>query len=86
MVLQKLEQASYDLICLDSRMPGMSGIRLYEIIISKWPELADKVIFITGDTSDNGIEEYLNNHNLLYITKPFDRKTLEDKVITLLSR
>ncbi|TFG45817.1 MAG: response regulator, partial [Dehalococcoidia bacterium] len=85
-VLSILEQDAYDIIFLDVRMPGISGIELYDRIIQRQPTMKNKVIFVTGDTSSLDVKAYLANHNLLYITKPFDRKTLEDKVITLLSR
>ena len=80
-----LEQGSYDVIFLDIRMPGMSGMELYDRIIRKQPELTGKVIFITGDTSDASVRENLVSHNLTYMTKPFDRKTIEEKVNALLS-
>ena len=82
--LAKLESTSYDIVLMDIRMPGMSGMELYARVIDKHPELTGKVIFITGDTSDASVREYLVSHNLAYMTKPFDRKTLEEKVNGLL--
>jgi DNA-binding response OmpR family regulator len=57
---------------------------LYAKITEKHPELARKVIFITGDTSDPEVVHYLNQYNLSCITKPFDRERLLKKVQSLL--
>jgi CheY-like chemotaxis protein len=50
--LAKLESTSYDIVLMDIRMPGMSGMELYARVIDKHPELTGKVVFITGDSSD----------------------------------
>ena len=78
--LAKMEQTTYDIIIADIRMPGMGGIELYSSIKEKHPGLASKVIFITGDTSDQNTRDFLEQNNLSYISKPFDRETLLKKV------
>lgn len=85
-VFIKLEQASYDIILLDIRMPGMSGIELYKNVIKKYPKLGDRFVFITGDTSDSETMAFLNYQNLSYIAKPFSREALEEKVNWILSK
>jgi DNA-binding response OmpR family regulator len=65
-------------------MPGMSGMELYNNIIAKHPELSGKFIFITGDTSDQTTRAFLEQNNLPYINKPFDRNALIRKVNSLL--
>lgn len=84
--LEKLMATAYDVILLDIRMPGMSGIELYRNILTKRPDMALSVIFITGDTSDEATREYLSAHQTPYISKPFNRKTLETKVDEILGR
>ncbi|MGI2335906.1 MAG: response regulator [Dehalogenimonas sp.] len=84
--LEKLSEKYYDLIMLDVRMPGMSGPEFYEEIKKRWPEQARRVIFITGDTSDLLTREYLVEHRIPYISKPFDREKLEEIVNGFLSR
>ncbi len=82
--LSNLERTSYDIVLMDIRMPGMSGMELYELVIKSHPELKNKFIFITGDTSDVTTSVFLEQNNLSYISKPFDTDTLRNKVNSLL--
>ncbi|AKG53612.1 sensory box sensor histidine kinase-response regulator [Dehalogenimonas sp. WBC-2] len=84
--LENLQKNNYDVIILDIRMPGISGIELYEIIANRWPEKSGSVIFITGDASDSITKEYLNTHRIPYIVKPFEIIALEDNVNSFLQR
>jgi PAS domain S-box-containing protein len=82
--LAKLECASYDIVLMDIRMPGMSGMELYARVIDKHPELAGKVIFMTGDSSDLTTRAFLEQKKLKFFAKPFDIETLLQKVNELL--
>ena len=82
--LSKLESTGYDAIIMDIRMPGIGGMELYAKVTEKHPELSSKFIFITGDTSDTQIRDFLEQNNLSYITKPFVRETLLGKLNRLL--
>lgn len=84
--LDMLLDNKYNIIFLDMRMPGMSGKELYAEIENKWPDMARRAIFITGDTADATTQQFLAEHNLPFITKPFDRATLLSKVSELLGR
>jgi CheY-like chemotaxis protein len=79
-VFEYLRTNSYDAILMDIRMPGMSGIEQYELITKAYPGFAGKFIFITGDTSDAATRAFLEENNLSYISKPFDKDTLIEKV------
>ena len=83
--LEKLDNNSYDVILMDLRMPGMSGMQLYDQISNRWTDLIHRVVFITGDAYDPASKEYLATYQVPFITKPFDRKTLEEKVNAVLS-
>ena len=74
----------YDVILLDIRMPGMSGIELYTLAIRKMPSLKNKIIFITGDVMGLDIRTFLNQNNLPYQAKPFDIELLKAKIDTVL--
>jgi PAS domain S-box-containing protein len=83
-VFAKLESASYDIVLMDIRMPGMSGMELYAGVIEKHPELTGKFIFMTGDSSDLTTRAFLEQNKLTYLTKPFDIETLLEKVSGIL--
>jgi PAS domain S-box-containing protein len=83
-VLTKLKSSIYDAVLMDIRMPGMSGMELYAKVMEIHPELKDKFIFITGDTSDTQTRIFLEQNKLSHISKPFDRETLLKKVEGLL--
>ncbi|MDV2989876.1 MAG: PAS domain S-box protein [Dehalogenimonas sp.] len=82
--LDLLERNNYDVVLLDIRMPGTSGMELYDAICARWPWLAGCVIFITGDSSDVVIRDYLKTISIPVISKPFNRRTLEAAVDSLL--
>jgi PAS domain S-box-containing protein len=82
--LARLENAAYDVILMDIRMPGMSGIELYARAIGKRPELAGKFIFMTGDSSDRTTRTFLDENKLTFLAKPFDIQTLLERVNALL--
>lgn len=84
--LAKLERTSYDLVLMDIRMPGMSGIEMYDRVTDRHPELTGKVIFMTGDSSDLTTRAFLEHHKLTFLIKPFDIAALLEKVSELLSR
>jgi len=79
--LENIKQSTgYDLIIADIRMPGMSGRGLYNNIKKNYPDLAGRVIFITGDISDITTQRFLSSNRVPFISKPFNRGMLLDKI------
>jgi len=75
----------YDVILIDVRMPGMSGIEMYSRILEKTPAMKNRIIFITGDVMGADIKVFLTQNKLPYLAKPFDTKLLEEKVNIILN-
>src|SRR4029079_9021657 len=48
--LQTLAVDRYDLIVSDVKMPGLDGPALYRALARVHPALADRFVFVTGDT------------------------------------
>ena len=69
---RKVQSISYDSIIMDLKMPGMSGPELFQHIKQYDQELAQKVIFITGDFVSTDTLEFAVNAGNLMLTKPFD--------------
>src|SRR5262245_34902029 len=47
--LELVNKHKYDLILSDFHMPGMDGGQFYRVVIERRPELAKRIIFLTGD-------------------------------------
>jgi len=74
--LKKLEENLYDICLLDLKMPEMSGIELYGIIKKRYPKLAKRVVFATGDIVAIETQEFLVSTGRKYLAKPFDYREL----------
>jgi len=82
--IQKLQQDSYDLIISDIRMPGLTGIQLFQWIQDHQNRMASRILFTTGDTFDPETREFLDQANLPHLGKPFDLKRLKQAIGDLL--
>lgn len=83
--LKKIEGQRYNLILLDIKMPGMSGMELYRLIQkkAKSPEL--RVVFITGDTLSEDTRRFLSKTEVTHIAKPFSAEQLRRDVRVVLN-
>lgn len=78
-----LEKTVYDAILTDLRMPEMDGPALYSVIQERWPELAERVMFVTGDTLSLHIQEFLDKTQRPVIEKPFIPSEVRGKLAEL---
>jgi PAS domain S-box-containing protein len=62
----------FDAVISDIKMPGIGGKELYLYIQKHHPEMAEKVVFITGDVLSKDTLSFLQITNNRYIEKPFD--------------
>jgi two-component system NtrC family sensor kinase len=74
--LALLERQRFDAIVTDIRMPGMGGIALYEALAQRWPDLARRVVIMTGDTHDEAVAGLVRDHGLPALEKPFRLEAL----------
>ncbi len=68
--LAKIDINSYDLIICDIKMPHMNGKQFYKEIKAKKNRLAERFIFITGDSSSQ-IVDFINQTGNRFLEKPF---------------
>jgi len=70
--VEKLRTAAFDLVLTDIRMPRLDGLQLRRWIAEHRPELADRVIFVTGNAGaldlDTGLDRVAG---AAVIRKPF---------------
>ncbi len=74
--LEKIKTTRYSLILLDIKMPGMSGIQLYEHLQRTAQSLAKKVVFITGDVMGEDTWRFFRKTKAPYLMKPFSEEQL----------
>ena len=74
--LEQLERAKYDLIISDLCMPGVDGETLYKNLQKSDPELAKRMIFVTGDTVSGKSRAFLEWTGNRWFSKPFDVEEL----------
>lgn len=85
--MNKLRSGHYDLIITDLRMPsGFTGDRLHKFIGLKNPELAQRIIFMTGDVTNPETREFLQSTGNPYLEKPFTLENLRETVQISLSK
>ncbi|MDH5695530.1 MAG: PAS domain S-box protein [Dehalococcoidia bacterium] len=78
--LQKMNAAKYDLVLLDIKMPGMSGIELYEHMKEVDPALQQKVVFIAGEVNSSKVKAFLSKTRVPCLTKPFNLEQLKKEL------
>lgn len=78
----KLKDQQYDAIFLDMKMPLMDGKAFYLKIQERFPGLAKRIVFVTGDVANPETISFLRETGNLFLQKPFTIK----EVKTLLDR
>jgi two-component system NtrC family sensor kinase len=65
-------EQSFDAILLDMRMPDVSGKQVFEHWRKEQPELARRVVFLTGDIVSTDLQHFLAGTGQPFLAKPFD--------------
>ena len=76
-VMHRAAEEKFDAIILDIRMPDMSGQEIFERWRDLRPDLADKVIFLTGDIVSNDLRRFLKSSGRPFLSKPFNFEDIE---------
>jgi two-component system NtrC family sensor kinase len=69
-------EKDYALCISDVRLPGMTGIELYEHWKATKNPIAERLVFITGDTMNNYIRDFLQETDCPSVMKPFEPNEL----------
>jgi len=81
-----LMKGTYDLLLVDIKTPVMDGKQLYRYIKKRYPELADRVIFTTGDVANDDTQSFLEREGRPFLLKPFSPDELRAMVRGTLGR
>jgi signal transduction histidine kinase/ActR/RegA family two-component response regulator len=68
--LAQLEQTPFDVVALDLRLPDIDGKTVWYRMTKRDPALADKVLFMTGDTMSAESQKFLQEAGRPVLTKP----------------
>jgi PAS domain S-box-containing protein len=74
--IEKIERESYDVLVCDLKMPGMDGQQLFETLRTRWPRLAERVIFASGDTIHPETRRFILESGRPCVDKPFKLESL----------
>ncbi len=77
--LRKLEDADYDLLLSDIKMPGMSGLELLEQVRNRWTDLT--VILMTASGTIEDAVNAMRNGAYNYIQKGSESTTEEMEIV-----
>jgi len=76
--LKELSAGSFDAVVSDLRMPGMNGMELHAQVKRRWPAMARRFVFITGDVMDADVRAFLESCGAPHLPKPFGLQELTD--------
>jgi signal transduction histidine kinase/ligand-binding sensor domain-containing protein/CheY-like chemotaxis protein len=83
--LQELRDgAEYSLILCDLMMPEMTGMDLHATLADEAPELAERMVFLTGGAFTEAGRAFLETSHLPWIEKPFEPDALRARIRLLL--
>jgi CheY-like chemotaxis protein len=71
--LTAIDQADFDLIISDLRMPNISGPELYARLSEAKPHLLPRIGFVTGDTLGSSMTDFLRVCARPVLEKPFSK-------------
>jgi len=78
--MEKMRLNDYDLIITDFKMPQMSGKELYGWIKNNRPCLAERIIFVTGDTVSPETRSFFKENRSRFLAKPFKIEDVQEAI------
>jgi DNA-binding NtrC family response regulator len=84
--LDKILASAYDAVISDLKMPGLDGVRLYEQVCRRKPEMAGRFVFSTGDLGSAVTQEFFKKTGCPFLLKPFDMEAIQTTLSQIFSR
>jgi CheY-like chemotaxis protein len=69
--LERVAAKSFDLVVCDLKMPRLDGKAFFRELSVRSPQLARRVIFVTGDVAGTDAEKFLEESGCRWLAKPF---------------
>lgn len=84
--LDRMESEQFDLVLSDFRMPGMNGRQFYKAVQERCPQLAGKIVFLTGDVGNDETQKFLDSIGNENLSKPFHFEEVTGMITRLVQR
>jgi CheY-like chemotaxis protein len=68
---ERVQAQPFDAVICDLKMPRVDGKAFYKLLESNVPDLAKRVIFVTGDVAGTDAEKFLEESGCRWLAKPF---------------
>jgi two-component system NtrC family sensor kinase len=83
--LEILQTRPFDLVISDFRMPVMNGAAFHQALSKINPDLARRVIFLTGDVVSEETQDFLASTGNPHLNKPFQLTSLQAVIAEVLA-
>ena len=74
--LARLRERHYDVIICDLKMPKVDGMMFFSEVSAKMPQVARRLVFVTGDVAGTEAERFLEESGCRWVPKPFRLRDL----------
>ncbi|MFN3479333.1 MAG: response regulator [Thermodesulfovibrionales bacterium] len=81
--VDKARDIDYHAIFCDYRMPGLNGLAIYKLIISKKLAIKGRFIMTTGAPLDKEVEGILRREGIPVLRKPFRLKSIKELIFSV---
>ena len=81
--LELLAKEEFDVVLSDFRMPHLNGDEFFRRVVSQYPSLRSRFVFLTGDTMTEGTHDWQGSR---YICKPFNIATVQQTITEIVSQ
>ena len=86
LALRALAHRRFDVILCDMRMPDVDGRGLYTRIKNAYPDLVERIVFVTGDALGPSIQSFLEETGLPCLEKPLAAGEVLDMVSRIMGQ
>lgn len=83
---EALQTTQFGVILCDIQMPGLSGMSFFEQLEEQSPQMASRVVFVSGFVDQHDTHEFLVRTGQPFLSKPSTREELVDVVRQMIER
>lgn len=83
---EALQTTQFGVILCDIQMPGLSGMSFFEQLEEQQPQMASRVVFISGFVDQHDTHEFLVRSGQPFLAKPSTKDELVDIVSQMIER